>query len=386
MIKISDRAKKLQQSGIRASTERCNAIGGINLGQGVCDIPTPDMIKEKAYQVIADNKSVYSSCEGIIELRQAVSQKLSQFNHIKADPYNEVIITHGSTGAFVCAIMTLFNSGDEVILFEPFYGYHRNILEINNINVKTVPIDLNDFSIDINVLKNAIGKNTRGIVICTPCNPCGKVFTKSELLEIGKIAEQHDLCIITDEIYEYIVYPGYSHVSIASLQNFNQRTVTISGFSKTYNMTGWRLGYATGPAEVIGKMALVQDYIYVCPATPLQYATQAAFSLHENYYKDMANEYLHKRDTVVTAMRQVGFKMTPPQGAYYILLDFSDLGFKDDEAAATYLLNEAKVSTVPGSAFYLNPADGKNILRLCFALNENKVGQAMQQILSTMSK
>jgi aminotransferase len=380
MLKISEKTKDLKQSCIRAASVRCVASGGINLGQGICDMPIPDAIKQAAYKAIEENKSIYSPCEGIMSLREAVAKKIKQFNKINVDPATEVIITHGSTGAFVSTILTVFNPGDEVILFEPFYGYHKNILQLHGMQVKTVPINLDDFSIDINQLEQAIGKNTRGIVICTPNNPSGKIFTKDELLAIGRLAEKHDLCVITDEIYEYIVYPGYQHVSFASLENFKERTITISGFSKTYNMTGWRLGYVSGPAHIIEKIALVQDLVYVCPTTPLQYALLAAFDFDDMYYQDMAEKYLSKRDSTVKALRDIGFKVTVPQGAYYLMCDFSALGFEDDIVAANALMEKANVATVIGRSFYLNPEHGKNILRVCYALDEEKVARAMEQL------
>lgn len=384
MNKISDRASHLKQSGIRNASTRCAALGGINLGQGICNIPTPEPIKQEAYHAIANNKNIYSACEGVMSLRVALAEKIATFNHVKVDPETQVLITHGSTGAFVSAAMTLFNPGDEVILFEPFYGYHKNILALQNINVKAVPINLDDFSIDFDQLRAAVGPRTRAIVICTPNNPSGKVYSRAELLAIGEIARQHDLYLITDEIYEYITYQGHEHFSIASLEDFADRTITISGFSKTYNMTGWRLGYASGPAEIIKKMALVQDLLYVCPATPLQYAGLAALKLPESYYQDMRTSYVAKRDLTVAALRSMGFKVTVPEGAYYILADFSALPFKNDEEAADQILQKAKVASVPGGSFYDKVENGRHIVRICYALDQQQITQALRQMQEMM--
>jgi len=380
MLKPSEKTKDLKQSGIRAASIECAKIGGINLGQGVCDLPIPENIKREAAAAIEANKSLYSPCEGILELRQKIANKLAGFNNIKADPVTQILVTHGSTGAFVSAVNTLFNPGDEVILFEPFYGYHKNILALTNVNVSTVPLHPKDFSFDVKDIKKVITARTKGIIICTPCNPCGKVFSKEELLTIGKIAQEHNLYVITDEIYEYITYPGFEHISFASLENFAERTITISGFSKTYNMTGWRLGYVAGPADIIAKMALVQDLIYVCPVTPLQHAVIAAFDIADDYYQKMRDKYLVKRDLVVKTLRDIGCELAVPQGAYYIMADVSQLGFADDEQAASTILAKAKVATVPGRAFYADPAKGKNIIRLCYALEEDKIALAMQQL------
>lgn len=373
--------QSLKQSGIRAASQHCARIGGINLGQGVCDLPTPDLIKQEACSAIEGNKSIYSACEGIFPLREAVAHKITTFNKIKVDP-SEVVITHGSTGAFVCLARTLFNPGDEVIVFEPFYGYHKSIVELMGVQVKGIPIHLDkNFFIDYQQLEDSITSKTKAIIVCTPNNPTGKVYSRDELLMIGRIAEKKNLYVITDEIYEYITYPGHEHVSLASLENFKERTITLSGFSKTYNMTGWRLGYASGPKAIIEKMALVQDLFYVCPATPLQYALLAAFKLDNSYYEEMRSMYYQKSKEAVSALTEMGFEvMACPQGAYYLLADFSKLGFKDDKEAAEFLLEKAKVAAVTGSSFYLNPEEGKYCLRFCYALNEQSVVQAYQQM------
>jgi aminotransferase len=375
--KTSHMTQHLVQSGIRAASTRCAAINGINLGQGICDLPVPRLIKEAAQEAIENNKSIYSPCEGIYPLRELIAQKLCRFNQIEADPVSEVVVTHGSTGAFVCAVSTLFDPGDEVVLFEPFYGYHKSILELKGMKVVGVPLSLTDYSIDFDQLKRVMTSHTKGIVICTPCNPLGKVFSRSELLKIGQLAEERGLWVITDEIYEYITYPGHSHVSFASLENFAEFTVTISGFSKTYNMTGWRLGYLAAPPVIARKIALVQDLIYVCPATPLQYAVLAAFHLQEDYYAAMIQSYLQKRDRMVSVLQEHSFRVTVPQGAYYLLADFTQWGFADDVEAAHFFLEKAKVATVPGRHFYSNPQDGKSVLRFCYALDDAKIETAL---------
>lgn len=379
-IKFSDKVQHLRQSGIRAASTRCAAVGGINLGQGVCDIPAHDSIKQAAYAAILADKNIYGPYEGVLALRQSLAEKIQKFNHVTVNPQTEILVSHGSTGSFVSAAKALFNPGDEVILFEPFYGYHKYILELFGIKTTGVPISAGDYTLDFDRLKAAINSKTRGIVICSPCNPSGKVFSKEELIQIGELAEKHNLFIITDEIYEYITYPGYKHISIASLNNFKERTVSISGFSKTYNITGWRLGYSYAPAAIIEKMALVHDLLYVCPPTPLQHAMITALQLDESYYKNLCAKFLTNRDMSVKTLRDLGFIVHEPQGAYYLLADFRQLGFDNDEEAANALLEHAKVATVTGRSFYHNPADGRYELRFCFALNEDKVQTALNQL------
>lgn len=383
MPELSILTKQLKQSGIRSASVQCSKLNGINLGQGICDLPVPETIKQAAYQAIALDKSQYSACEGVYSLRVQIAQKATKFNKIPVSA-EQVLVGHGATGIFVCAVMALFNPGDEVICFEPFYGYHKNILDLKGITIKPVPIDLTHLTVDMQKVAAAITPKTRGVILCTPNNPTGKVFSLNELNQLADIAKQNDLFVITDEIYEYVTYPGYEHVSFASLPGCFERTVTISGFSKTYNMTGWRLGYALATHEIIEKMSLIQDYLYVCPATPLQYAVLDALAIDDNYYHQMAAEYLGKRDFVVNALRHMGFKVAMPQGAYYLLADCSALPFANDSAICQFLLEQAKVAAVPGSSFYCNPADGKNYIRFCFALSLDKLSAAMEQMQAAL--
>lgn len=379
-INFSETTVNLKQSGIRSAAMRCLELGGTNLAQGLCDIPAHEIIKAAATEAIYTNKNIYAPHEGVFELREALAAKIQQFNKVTVDQKSEILVSQGSTGAYVCAAKTLFMPGDEVILFEPFYGYHKSILELLGIKVVTPEVTSSNQAIDISALQNCITQKTRGIVICTPNNPAGKVFSKEELIAIGEFANQHDLFIFADEIYEYITYPGYEHISIASLNNYWQRTVTISGFSKTYNVTGWRLGYAYAPAEIINKMALVHDLLYICPPTPLQHAMISALAIEQKFYADMREEFLKKRDYMVNALRDIGFVLQEPQGAYYLMVDFSKFGYADDAIAAQSLLEHARVATVPGRAFYQNPVHGKHLLRICYALDENKLYSAIDNL------
>lgn len=381
MLSISEMAKPLKQSGIRAASALCRAQNGINLGQGICDIPVIDEIKQGAVQAIMGDKSIYSPCEGEVLLRQAIAKKVQSFNRFQVNPETEIMVSHGATGAFVCATKVLFNAGDEVILFEPFYGYHKNILDLMNVNVVSVPINRADYSIDVERMSEVLTPKTKGIIVCTPNNPTGKVYSKEELLAIGEFACRHDLAIITDEIYEYITYPGFEHISMASLSDeLRQRTLTISGFSKTFNMTGWRLGYVSGPAYVIEKMSLIQDYYYVCPVTPLQHAGIQALSVPDSYYENLRVMFIEKKALTVNALKSMGFDFVEPQGAYYILANCQHFNKADSQAVVDHLMQEAGVATVSGSAFYLNPNDGTDCIRFCYALDTAILSKAYQQL------
>jgi len=372
----------LQQSKIREISKHCVSGVDINLGQGICDLPTNVEIRNKTCEAINNNLNMYSASEGIIDLRCAVRNKLVNFNNI---PLNEVahdvLITNGATGAFICSVITLFNPGDEIILFEPFYGCHRNILEFYQLKVKTVKINLADFSIDFNELAQQISSKVRGIVICNPCNPCGKVFSTEELNTIGKLAQKNGLWVISDEIYEYITYPAQRHVSFSSIKDYAENSVTISGFSKTYNVTGWRLGYVAANKKIIEKMSIVQDLLYVCPATPLQYGMLQALSLPLDYYEALQTYYLLNRNIVVDTLKSIGATVPVPQGAYYAFADFSEvLAHTTIENLSSHLLNEAHVATIPGETFYVNPEDGHLKMRICYATNTANLQVAMDNL------
>lgn len=380
MININEKVNKIKQSAIREMSHHCVRGVDINLGQGLCDIAVQQIIKDSANFAINNNNNLYSSNYGLTSLREAIKNKLTTFNKIPLTD-SDVIVTNGATGAFNCAVLSLFNPGDEVILFEPFYGYHKNILEFNQITVKAVPFDLNNnFAIDWTLLGQVINKNTRGIIICNPCNPCGKVFSKDELLQLGKLAKENNMWVITDEIYEYITYDDSQHVSFAALEDFANFTITITGFSKTYNVTGWRLGYMCAPKYLIDNLANIQDLLYICSPTPLQHAMVSAMNLKDDYYTQMQQHYQQGRDLVVSTLLKLGFKVPVPQGAYYIFADFSEICPDSATEFAFDILKNSHVATIPGGDFYLNPAHGKSKLRICYALDIQVLQVAMNNL------
>jgi aminotransferase len=305
-------------------------------------------------------------------LREAILDKAQRFNGLPAASPEEVMVSAGSTGAFVTAILTVMDAGDEAILFEPFYGYHRNLLEVAGMRVAVARTDWQSGEVDFERLRSLITERTRVIVLNTPSNPSGKVWTENELTELLSIADRHDLVVITDEIYEYMTYDGHEHVSLASLDGAYDRTITISGFSKTYNMTGWRIGYAVGPERFIAPMGLLNDLLYICAPTPLQHGVAEAFTMSEQYFTDLRSEYDRRRRLLSDVLREIGFAFHEPEGAYYILASFRDLstrfeGFNSDAEACETLIRRAGVATVPGNSFFEKPQDGAHLLRFCFA-------------------
>lgn len=372
MKSLSAKTDGLSQSGIRAITRLVNEVNGINLGQGVCDMPAPDPIKRAAQAAITNDKSIYTPFEGIPDLQDAIFEKVKSFNRIPCSSREEVIVSAGSTGAFVTAVFALLNPGDEVILFEPFYGYHRNILDLTGAVTRTVPLEAPRWSVDFDRLESTITARTKAVVINTPGNPCGKVWSTQELETLLAILEKHDVYAITDEIYEYMVYDGHEHVSLASLPRAHQRTVTISGFSKTYNMTGWRLGYAVAPPEIARPMGLLNDLFYICAPSPLQHGVVAAFGMDDSYFEDLRSEYDRKRVMLCETLEETGFAEARPEGSYYVFTRFDKLaatykGFEDDQQACETLIRRTGVATIPGRSFFTNPNDGIRYLRFCYA-------------------
>ncbi|MGQ0553807.1 MAG: pyridoxal phosphate-dependent aminotransferase [Planctomycetota bacterium] len=372
------RIEGLAQSDIRKMSRLCMDLGGVNLGQGICDQPTPPEVKSAAKAAIDGDQSIYSKYEGIDALRRAIAKKMADYNHLPCDPDREVLVTAGSTGGFVAATLSFIEPGDEVILFSPFYGYHFNVLRLAQPSIRSVTLRGADWSFDREELAAAFSDKTKAIVINTPCNPCGKVFTQQELAFIAELCVRHDCLAITDEIYEYILYDGRQHVSLATLPGMRERTITLSGFSKTYNMTGWRLGYAVAPVELAARMGVVADLLYICAPTPLQHGVLAAFDLPPSYYTQLSADYERKRRVTMEACDAVGLRSLPPQGSYYLMVDVRGAGFANDREAADVLMQRCGVAAIPGSSFYTQPADGQHQLRLCFAKQDHDLERACE--------
>jgi aminotransferase len=376
---LANRLEGMVQSDIRRMSRECERVGGINLGQGICDLATEPLVAEGAIEAIEASRATYSKFEGIDPLRERISKKVASYNRYQADPATEVVVTVGSTGGFACATMATLNPGDEVILFEPYYGYHLNTLKLLGVDVKVVPLRAPDWSIDFDELRRAFSAKTRGIVVCTPSNPCGKVFTRDEIRQIAMLCREFGAWIYTDEIYEYIVYDGAEHVSPASVDEAKDLTITISGFSKTFSITGWRIGYVTAPPEVARGIGLVNDLFYVCAPTPLQWGVAKGLEIGDEYYRQLAIEYQKKRDILAAALDEIGMTPYIPAGAYYMLADTANLGFASSREAADALLSRAGVASVPGTAFHVSRR-GESLVRFCFAKDLQALEDAAARI------
>lgn len=375
----SRRLQGLVQSEIRRMTRESNRVGAINLGQGICDLPTLPLVAEGAKAAIDARKSIYSYPEGAPELRQGIADKLARDNGIAADPMTEIVVTAGSSGAFTCAITALLDPGDGILLMEPYYGYHLNTAIVCGLEPQFLTLEPPDFKLEEEALRRAIQPSTRAIVVCTPSNPSGKMFTEHELAIIDRVAADRDLLVITDEIYEYIRYDGRPHISPATVGSLRDRTVTIMGFSKTFSITGWRLGYAAAPEPMAQAMNLVNDLYYICAPTPLQYGVAEGLKAPRSYFDELKFDYQRKRDMLAEALDAAGLLPIIPQGAYYMLADVSSLGCRTARDAAMAVLEGARVAAIAGSAFYQGQT-GEALLRFCFAKEDDVLAEACRRL------
>lgn len=384
-LRLSELAPGVVQSEIRAMSAACERMGGINLAQGVCDTPVPPTVEAEALAAIHRGDNIYTRLDGIGRLRTAISAKQQRDYGLAYDPESEVLVASGASGGLHAAAMALLNPGDEVILFEPFYGYHVATLKSMRIQPVFVPLAEPDWALDTNALRAAITPRTRAILLNTPANPSGKVFSLEETQQVAAVCQDHDLFLITDEIYEYFVYDGDRHIAPATLPGMRERTIVISGFSKTFSVTGWRLGYVTADARWMGAMAYFHDLTYVCAPAPLQHGAAAGLEqLPPAFYQQIAADHQSKRERLVSALRAAGMKPSVPAGAYYILADASPLPGVTAAEKARNLLAATGVAAVAGSAFF-RPGQGstgrcENLLRFCFAKKDADLDDACARL------
>lgn len=377
---IARRMQHLVQSDIRRLTIECDKVGGINLGQGICDLPTHPLVKQGAIEAIQGGKAIYTHARGLPELRRAIAAKLKSFNGVEYDPDTELCVTVGSSGAFASAVFATLDPGDEVLLVEPFYGYHLNTLLLAGITPRYGRMDLATMTLDRASLESAISPRTRGIVICTPSNPGGIVYSADDIRWLAEFARRHDLLVYSDEIYEYITYDNRRHLSPAA-NGLRERTMMLGGYSKTFSITGWRIGYLAGPAALMEKAVVASDLLYICAPHPLQRGVLKGLEAPAAYYESMRADYEQGRDLICTALQKGGFKPFRPQGSYYVMADFSDLGWQDDQQASAELLRRAKVAAIPGSAFYEPGSNrGRKLLRFCYAKERPVLEEACRRL------
>ena len=377
---LSQLAPGALQSEIRAMTAECDRIGGINLAQGVCDTPVPAEVEAAAIEAIRRGDNIYTRCDGVERLRKAIAAKQLRDYGLTYDPENEVMVASGATGGLHAAAMALLNPGDEVLLFEPCYGYHAVTLQSMRVNPVLVALAEPDWSLDADALKASVTPRTRAILLNTPANPSGKIFTRAELEVVASVCVEHDLFLLTDEIYEYFVYDGAEHVSPATLPGMRERTIVLSGFSKTFSVTGWRLGYAVADARWMPTMAHFHDLTYVCAPAPFQHGAAAGLEqLGPDFYKQLAADHQKKRDRLLSALAAADMAAPTPPGAYYILAQAKRLPGKDSREKARHLMAVTGVAAVAGSAFF-RPGRGEDLLRFCFAKQDAELDEACDRL------
>lgn len=379
-LALSEISPRIFQSEIRAMSVECDRIGGINLAQGICDTDVPDVVAQAAIQAILQGKNIYTRLDGIADLRQAIAAKLARYNRLEVDPDQEVLVTSGATGAFHATAMALLNPGDEVILFEPYYGYHVSTLLSQRMVPVPVPLSAPNWDLDLDAVRSAITEKTRAIVLNTPANPSGKVFSYQELEQLATLAIEFDLFVITDEIYEYFLFDFKEHISMATLPGMKERTITISGFSKTFSVTGWRLGYLAASKEWLPSIGYFHDLAYVCAPSALQHGAAAGLlELPDDFYQGLQTEFIEKRDLLVNTLKEIGFAPSVPSGAYYILADAGVLPGETAKEKARSLLAQTGVASVAGSAFFHN-GRGESLLRFCFAKKTEALEDACRRL------
>ncbi len=382
---LSDKVSHFTESVIREMTRQAMLYGAVNLAQGFPDFSAPNEIKQAAQQAVAADINQYAITWGAKNLRNAIARQMGVWQGITVDPEKEITVCCGSTEAMISTLLAVCNAGDEVVIFEPFYENYGPDSVLSGAKPKFVklcpPKDASsEWTFDEKELRRAFDNHTKAIILNTPNNPTGKVFTRAELELIRDLCVKFDVLAITDEIYEHILYDGTQHIAMVSLDGMRDRTVTINGMSKTYSVTGWRVGWAVAPEKITNAIRKVHDFLTVGAPAPLQEAGAAALSLPPEYYAKLAEGYRVRRDQLIPALTSAGFRCFLPRGAYYVMTDISTFGFKDDVSFAKYLVQDIGVACVPGSSFYRDPKDGAKQVRFAFCKKPQTLDEASSKL------
>ncbi|HJU57379.1 MAG TPA: aminotransferase class I/II-fold pyridoxal phosphate-dependent enzyme [Actinomycetota bacterium] len=380
-IRPSHRASSFTESVIREMTRLSLVHGAINLSQGFPDFAAPEEIKEAARAAIAADINQYPITWGAELFRQGIAEDYrSRYGMTWIDAAKNVTVTCGSTEAMIAGMLGVLDPGDEVVVFEPFYENYGPDTILSGAVPRTVSLSPPNWTFDERELEAAFTERTRGIVINTPNNPTGKVFSRAELDVIARLCQKWDAVVFTDEIYEHITYDGFRHVPPGSVPGLEDRTVTISALSKTYAVTGWRVGWLVAPDSLTGGIRSVHDFLTVAAPAPLQEAGAVALAMPESFYEQLALEYLERRDTLLRILEETGFRADPPRGAYYVMADVSHLGLGDDVEVARHLTKEVGVAVVPGSSFFARPQRGRHLVRFAFCKKLETLEEAGERL------
>ena len=378
MPSLSKRTENFTDSVIRRMTRISNQYGAVNLSQGFPDFEPPHQLLDRLAEVTKEDFHQYSITWGAQNFREALAEKQSRFMGRKIDPNGEIVVTCGSTEAMMAAMMTVTNPGDKVIVFSPFYENYGADTILSGAEPIYVPLYPPEFNFNADELENAFKQQPKALILCNPSNPCGKVFTYDELKVIADLAEKYDTFVITDEVYEHIVYEPYKHTYFASLPKMWERTISCSSLSKTYSITGWRLGYIIAPKHIIEVAKKVHDFLTVGAAAPLQEAAVTGLKFGDEYYRNLQVKYTKKKDLFLKGLDDIGIFHTIPQGAYYVLLDISEFGYESDLKFCEVLARDVGVGAVPGSSFFRENVN--HLIRLHFAKKDETLYEALNRL------
>ncbi|MDQ3135037.1 MAG: aminotransferase class I/II-fold pyridoxal phosphate-dependent enzyme [Acidobacteriota bacterium] len=383
---VSQKASRFTESVIREMTREALKHGAVNLSQGFPDFPAPAPIKQAAMEAIERDVNQYAITWGAKDFRDAIAEKTRWHLGLEVDPETELTVTCGSTEGMIAAMMATVDPGEEVVIFEPFYENYAPDAILSDARPRYVPLRAPDWTFDREELRAAFNERTKAIIVCHPNNPTGKVFTREELEFIATLCREHDALCFTDEIYEHIIYPHDEdgtprrHISMAQLEGMRERTVIVNSMSKTYSVTGWRVGYCIAPPHITSAIRKVHDFLTVGAAAPLQAAGALALRLPPEYYAKLQADYTARRDLLLPELEQAGFRIFRPAGAYYVMTDISNFGFPNDVEFTRHLIREIGVACVPGSSFYSNPSLGAQQVRFCFCKRDETLQAAAERL------
>lgn len=385
MKELSKRTDTFTDSVIRRMTRISDLYGAINLSQGFPDFDPPKEITNRLAEIAPTGPHQYAITWGAKNFRDALAKKQEHFSGMSIDPEKEIVITCGSTEAMMASMMSVCNPGDKVVIFSPFYENYGADAILSGAQPIYVPLNPPDFTFDVDVLEAAMSQDgVKALILCNPSNPCGKVFTRDEMLLIADLAKKYDLYVITDEVYEHIIYEPYQHVYMASLPGMRERTITCNSLSKTYSITGWRLGYVIASPEIIERVKKVHDFLTVGAAAPLMEAAVVGLELKDSYYKELQAHYTHMKNLFIHGLRDIGLTFTEPQGAYYVLVDISEFAYQDDEQFCIDLAKKVGVGAVPGSSFFRENVN--HLIRFHFAKQDETLYEALNRLESIHRK
>ena len=380
MKSLSNRTASFTDSVIRRMTRIANQYDAVNLSQGFPDFAPPKAITDRLAQVAAEGPHQYAITWGAQNFREALARKHQHFSGMEVNPNEEIVVTCGSTEAMMAAMMSIVNPGDKVAIFSPFYENYGADTILSGAEPIYIPLVPPEFKFDGDLLEEAFRQGAKALILCNPSNPCGKVFSLEEMTLIADIVKKYDGYVITDEVYEHIIYAPYRHVYMASLPGMRERTIICNSLSKTYSITGWRLGYVIASSVIIDRVKKVHDFLTVGAAAPLMEAAVTGLNFGDEYYQELQAHYTHMKNLFAGGLQQLGFRITEPQGAYYVLLDVSEFGVQDDYAFAAWMAEKVGVAAVPGSSFFREPVH--HLVRFHFAKEDATLNEALNRLES----